>query len=247
MVLWRNQLLMLKSNDFSELAGWLATVAIASLGGPISAVGAVLAGAVKYAQAQYEASGPARDLRRQVSSGIRQWAESEKFPTDQVNRGLALTFETARQFGSDVGLIAKLNFDPGKVSTQVLNRARAEDKYWGTEEDYEVAARAIRVSYDILIQQLRASEEVLLPAIQALRASIDDFASRVEASDRRTTASLDELVSALLEAGTVTEVMAYLRTRIADWDRSVWQHGPRASPRREAVAGAHQPWIVFRG
>ena len=61
-------------------------MAIASLGGPMSAVGVVQAGVVKHAEAGYEAAAPTRDLRRQVSSGIRQWAGSEKFTTPPAGR-----------------------------------------------------------------------------------------------------------------------------------------------------------------
>ena len=107
---------MFRSSDYSELAGSLATVAIACLGGPMSAVGAVLAGVVKHAQAGYEAAAPTRDLRRQVSSGIRQWADSEKLATDEVNRGLALAVEWVARFGLDVTAIAALNFDPQEAS-----------------------------------------------------------------------------------------------------------------------------------
>ena len=235
---------MLKSSDYSELAGSLATVAIASLGGPMSAVGAVLAGVVKHAQGRYEASAPTRDLRRQVSSGIRQWADSEKLTTEEVNCGLALAVQSVARFGPDIDVIAALNFDPQKASRRVLDGARAADSYWGTEDQYEVATRAVEETYRILIEQFRASEKVLLPAIQAMRDSIDDYASRVEASSRNTLVTLDDLVSALIEAGTVGEVMAYLRTRIADWDVSVW-HPDRQAPstleRRLRVRAGREP------
>ena len=172
---------MFKSSDYSELAGSLATVAIASLGGPLLGVRAVLAEVVKHAQAGYEAAAPTRDLRRQVSSGIRQWAESEKLTTEEVNLGLALAVESVARFGPDASAIAALNFDPQKASRRVLDRAKAKDSRWGTEDHYEVASRAIEQTYRILIEQFRASEKVLLPAIQALRGSIDDYTSRVEA------------------------------------------------------------------
>jgi hypothetical protein len=235
---------MFKSSDYAELAGSLATVAIASLGGPMSAVGAVLVGVVKHAQAGYEAAAPTRDLRRQVSADIRQWAEGEKLTTEEVNCGLALAVESVARFGLDVSAIATLNFDPQGASRRVLDRARAEDSYWGTENHYEVASRAIKETYRILIEQFRASEKVLLPAIQALRANIDDYTSRIEASGRSTTATLDDLVSALIAAGTVAEVMAYLRSRIADWDLSVWhpdQQAPSALERRLRVRTGRKP------
>jgi hypothetical protein len=221
---WWKWSLVFRSGDYSELAGSLATVAIASLGGPVSAVGAVLAGVVKHAQAGYEASGPTRDLRRQVSAGIRQLAESENLATAEVNLGLALAVESVARFGPDVTAIAALNFDPQEASKQVLDRAKAADWRWGNgDSQYEVAARVIEETYRILIEQYRASEKVLLPAIQALRSSIDDYTSRLEALGQSTTATLEDLVSALIAAGTVAEVMVYLRSRIADWDQPVWR------------------------
>jgi NACHT domain len=235
---------MFRSSDYSELAGSLATVAIASLGGPMSAVGAVLAGVVKHAQAGYEVAAPTRDLRRQVSAGMRQWAESEKFTTEQVNLGLALAVESVARFGPDASVIAALNFDPQGASRRVLDQAMAQDSYWGKEDHYEVAARAIKETYRILIEQFQASEKVLLPAIQALRSSIEDYTSRVEASNRSTLTTLDDLVSALITAGTVAEVMAYLRSRIVDWDLSVWhpdQQTPSALERRLRVRTGLKP------
>src|SRR5665647_2732050 len=220
---------MSRSSDYSELAGSLATVAIASLGGPMSAVGAVLAGVVKHAHAGYEASASTRDLHRRVSSGIRLWADSEKFTTEDVNLGLALAVDSVARFGLDVDAIAELDFDPQEASRRVLVRAKAADSRWGTEDHYEVASRAIDLTYGILIEQFRASEKALLPAIRALRGSIDDYTSRVEALGRSTTATLDDLVSALIAAGTVVEVMAYLRSRIADWDVSMWHPDQQAA------------------
>src|SRR5450756_1635580 len=121
---------MFRSSDYSELAGSLATVAIASLGGPLLGARAVLAEVVKHAQARYEAAAPTRDLRRQVSLGIMQWAESEKFTTEEVNCGLALAVRSVARFGPDVNAIAALNIDPREASRRVLDRARAEDSYW---------------------------------------------------------------------------------------------------------------------
>jgi hypothetical protein len=69
---------------------------------------------------------------------------------------------------------------------------------------------------------LRASGAVLIPAVRALRGSIDDVAARVEISGQNQQATLDDLAADLIAAGTVAEVMAYLRSRISDWDVSVW-------------------------
>jgi hypothetical protein len=222
MSLWRRRLLVVSSSDYSELAGSLATVAIASLGGPLAAGGAALAEVVKHTQARYEAGAPTRDLRRQVTVEIDRWAKSEKFATKDVQLGLALATETVAQYGLDRTAIASLQFDPAKVSRRVREAAQARDPYWGTEDHYEVAARGIEVTYRALIGQFKASEPLLLPAIGALRGSIDDYAARVEAMGRSTDATLDDLAAALAAAATAAEVMSYLQARIADWDVSVW-------------------------
>ena len=82
MSLCLRRLLVFESSDRSQLAGSLATVAIASLGGPLPAAGAAVAQVVKHAQARYDAGAPARDLRRHVTAEIRRWAEGE-----QLDRG----------------------------------------------------------------------------------------------------------------------------------------------------------------
>jgi hypothetical protein len=73
---------VVSSSDYSELAGSLATVAIAFLGGPLAAGGAALAEVVKHTQARYEAGAATRDLRRQVTVEISRWAKSENFAAE---------------------------------------------------------------------------------------------------------------------------------------------------------------------
>ncbi len=230
---------MRSSGDYSRLAGSLATVAIASLGGPLLAGRTALGELVKYAQSRYEADGDARDLHRQVAAGIRRWAEGERLPAEQVELGLALAAEVVARFGVDRDAIAGLNFDASAVSARVLKESRVHDpKSWGTEPHYNVAERAVEETYRALIQQLKAAEPVLLPAVQGLRSAVDEHVARAKARDRRTEATLDDLVSALVAAGTAAEVMAYLRTRIADWDVSVWhpdQQAPSALERQLLV------------
>lgn len=154
--------------------------------------------------------------------------------------------ETVARFGLDHDAIAVLNFDPQEASTRVRDAAKADDPYWATESHCEVAERGSQVTYRVLIQQLRASEKVLLPAIQALRGRIDDYAARVEALGRSTQATLDDLVAALIEAATVAEVMTYLQSRIADWDVSIWHPDEQAMSalERRAAGARHRPWTV---
>jgi hypothetical protein len=84
------------------------------------------------------------------------------------------------------------------------------------------------VTYGVLIRQFKASEPLLLPAIQALRSDINDYAARIEAMGRSTQATLDDLTAALVAAGSAAEVMSYLQSRIADWDVSVWHPDQQA-------------------
>lgn len=82
--------LVRRSEDYSRLAGSLATVAIATLGGPLLAGRTALGELVKYAQARYEADGQTRDLYRKVTAGIRHWAEGERLNPQDVELGLFL-------------------------------------------------------------------------------------------------------------------------------------------------------------
>ena len=206
----------------SELAGSLATVAIASLGGPLPAVKATLGEVVKHARARYEANAPLRELHRQVEDAVNAWAQGERLPDEVVELGLALATESVARFGLVPADMAALNFDAEKVSDQVLDKARAADRYWGREDHYGVAERGVRSAYGVMMRQFQASEPILLPAIQALRAGLDNALSRVEAQGARAEATLTELAAVLVEAATVAEVMAYVRARISDWDRSPW-------------------------
>jgi hypothetical protein len=108
---------------YPELAGSLATVAIASLGGPLAAVGAGLAEAVKHAQAAYAANAPLWDLRRRVTDEIRRWADGEKVAAKDVELGLALATKTVAKLGVDHDAIAELRFDPGEVAKRVTDAA----------------------------------------------------------------------------------------------------------------------------
>jgi hypothetical protein len=76
------------------------------------------------------------------------------------------------------------------------------------------------VTYHALIGQMRGKEPVLIPAVRALRDTLDEIATRVESTHAR----VEDLAAAQIAPGTMLEVMAYLRARTADWDTSVW-HG----------------------
>ncbi|MDP9696773.1 UNVERIFIED_ORG: hypothetical protein J2X79_004356 [Arthrobacter globiformis] len=184
---------------------------------------------VKYAQAQYEESDQARQVRRKVAEAISLWANSEGFTNEEAELGLALATETVALHGLSNEALAELRFDPKQAADKVVTSARENDPYWGTENHYQVAARGIEVTYDALIKQLQASHDVLIPVFQALHDLID---TRAALTQNMTTAShvrLGELVEALVAVSTVSEVMSYLRTRIADWDVSAWHQDQRAA------------------
>jgi hypothetical protein len=225
------------SSDHGKLAGSLATVAIGSLGGPLTAAGAALTEVVKHLQARHEANAPIRALRTQVESDITEWGKRQRFLSEDVEHGLEIATQSVARFGLDVDAIAALQFDPEKVSRRVQEAAQAHDSYWGRagqrEDKYEVAERAIRVTYSGLIRQFKVSEPLLLPAIQALRGSIDGYVAQAEALGRSAQAALD-LTAAEVAAGTTAEVMSYLRSRIADWDVSPWH------PNRDAQSAVER-------
>lgn len=83
----------------SDLAGPLATVAIATLGGPLLVVRAGLGEVVKYAQSRYDESEQPRQIRRQVAGAVSRWADSEKLSDSAVDLGLALAAENVARYG----------------------------------------------------------------------------------------------------------------------------------------------------
>jgi hypothetical protein len=215
------------SSDIARLAGQLATVAIAVLGGPTRAAGTALPEVSKRAQARYEATASTRELRRQVSAAVEQWAATVRFDPQTLRIGLVQAIQTLARFGLDYQGVADLKFSPEAAAARVIGAARASDRYWGLENHYVVAERGIAATYRVLIHQLRASEPALLPAIQTLRSRIDDDIARAEVTARGHQETLDELAAALIAGATIAEMMAYLEARIADWDRWDWLPGQR--------------------
>jgi WD40 repeat protein len=159
----------------------LATVAIAALGGPLSVTSAALSEVVKHAQQKYDESEPARNLQKNVTQRITQWAKAEGLDKSDVESGLDEAAWTIARYGVDSRTIADLHFDPDRAAKQVIARRRSNDSLWGTEAHYQVAERAIQITYRALIDQLEQAEPVVLPAVQALRDSIDDYATKTVA------------------------------------------------------------------
>ena len=213
---------MPKSSDYSELAGALATVAIAALAGPIPAASVALSQLVKQLQARFERDESTRNLRRQLSLEIRQWAKAEKFSTETVENGLTFATLTVQNFGVTDDEVARLNYDAKAAWRTVRSKFKAAGRRWGPDDYYEVAQRAIVRLYELLVKDYQGQNPVLFPAIRAVHDAVADSASLVMSSLEVAQADLDDLVSALVAAGTEAEVMGYLQARIADWDVSPW-------------------------
>ena len=223
------------SGDRSALAGSMATIAIACLGGPIAGGSAALGELVKLAQARYQRNSPARELHRQVTAGIQVWAASQRLGPE-VDLGLDLAVSTIAEHGMDTAGIAEALFDPATVTRCVVASAKATDPLWGTEAHYAVAERAIAETYAHLVEHLRDQEPVMIPVIQELRDALDHRLTTLAGEAKRTRSDLGDLAGAMTAPAAVTEVMAYLKARIEDWDVSVWRSGPAPSNPRQIAA-----------
>jgi hypothetical protein len=204
-------------------------VAIASLGGPLFVARAALAEVVKYAQSRYEENEQSRQIRRQVADVLGAWADSEQLNGEDVDLGLALAAEIVSRFGLSTDELAELGFAPAAAAEVVVGKAKSNDPNWGTEDHYAVAVRAIGVTYEALMTQLRASDAAVISSFLALRNSISHWAARNEDRFEAAAFSLADLAAALVNVATLADVIFYLRTRIANWDVSVWHHDRRAS------------------
>ena len=210
------------SQNVSTLSGALATVAIASLGGPLPAAGVALGQVVKFAQSRYLAGADSRELRRGVQDTIKAWAQSEHISDDDRRIGLTLAADVTGKHGADWDTIARLSFDAARVTNAVVKHAEVADSRWGSEPHYGVAERAIQQTYGVLIRGVRAKQGPLLDAVQAARAEITDAVAGFTAMGQQQSVSLGELQRVLIAGATDADVMVYLRARILDWDKSLW-------------------------
>ena len=215
---------MLESKQRAELAGALATVALASLGGPLSATGAALGQGVKLARAKYETGGPARDLERAVAAGVEQWAQGEQFAPDEVALGLVTAAEAVRACGASTQEMADQRFDPDRISSTVIARARARDPHWDPllERHYAAAEQAVRITYALLAPSARDQPDGLSAAVTSARTETERFASRVTGTLDDTRDRVDALADALLAPAVTDDVIAYLEARVRDWDHAGW-------------------------
>lgn len=216
---------MVGSSGRPYLAQSLSAVAIAALDGVVPVLGTATGEVVRHLVARYGATPELRALHRRTTTAVLRWAEGEGL--SEVEQGLSLATHTVARYGLTHEQIAQERFDPGQVAERVLADARRTDPDWGRrglwrqrvqEDRHVVAERAVAETYAALIGELRADEPVLLPALTAVLDEIGRLGLGVGAAAQ----DLDELRAALVRGATVGEVMAYLRTRIADWDSPVW-------------------------
>ncbi|NVM98405.1 NACHT domain-containing NTPase [Arthrobacter sp. SDTb3-6] len=218
-----------------ELVLALASVGIASLGGPLSIFRAVLNEAIKYGQNKHEGNEQTREVHKQVVRAISAWAASEHFDTEVIDRGLKLAAASIASFGLDAQALAAVNFDPKYAASKVVNAAKSKDESWGLEDHYYVAVRGIEVTYEALVEQYEIRQGMLLPAVRALWSGIESYAAQAEALIQENKLQLNTISEALVSTGTSSDVMTYLRTRIENWDTSSWHpenHSASALSRR---------------
>lgn len=205
----------------SDWAAALATVAIATLGGPVSTVVATATTLVELGQKAWSAAAPMRKARRRLQQSIEEWALQEGIGR-AGNRGISLATEVIAQHGASLQLISSLSFKPERVSRQVIRRAAAEDPYWGSEDHYFVAERAILQTYASLVNLLRDEYPVLLPAIVDLRDATEERLKQLEKG-------VDALAEMIPKSASTEDLIEHYEKRILDWDASPWLNTPPPS------------------
>ena len=209
------------SSENVKLAGSLATVAIAALGGPLAATGAALGEVVKHASGHYQKQASTRELQNQVKLAVTGWAGGEHFGADSLRLGLALALETVARAGLDLDAVIRRHFNSEAITREVVAKAQAEDPQWGKENHYSVAEHAIAETYAALVARLMGDVGSVIPTLEALRASITDHADQLTVMGRHLGRSLDALVETLVADASAADVMSYLQACARDWDRSV--------------------------
>ena len=194
----------------------LATVTVSALAQPLGPVGVLAAQQlVKLCEKAWSRTSPERQLRETVSTSIQAWAENAHFAPDVIDRGLVWAIEWVQQAGCRDELITELDFDSARAAESVLEQVKFQDKYWGTEDEYLVAERAICAIYAVLCAALKNDGGLILAAIQA---------SRHEAR-----ANINQLREELLGVADRHELVAYLEEHVRLWDHSPWTRGRHPS------------------
>ena len=197
--------------------------------------GVALSEVLAQVQRRYKADQPTRELHRRVADAITLWARGEHLSAEDVSLGMTLAAATVAAHGANTEQIAQLGLDPAAAAEEVLARAKDRDGYWGSEPHYAVAQRCVEETYQVLINQLRTDEAVVLPTVLALRQDLAGAVDHGQAQGRLTLEALAGLAGALVALGSLAEVRTYLQVRIADWDASYWfptWHAPSAVEQR---------------
>ena len=221
---------MARSAAFSQGAQSLAAIAIASLGGPVPAVGAALSELVKFGRVRFDSSANERDLWGAVVLQVEAVAESERIGTESVQVGLDTATAAVAKHGPTLAELIEMNFDAAAAARVVIADARGEDRYWGSERHYAVAERAIGAVYAGLKRQHTDREPTLVACIGWLHGRLDILVSGQQAA----TETLSELVAALTAVGTVEDLRIYLGAQIERWNEPIWH------PRGRRVADLEQ-------
>jgi len=137
-----------RKNDVSGVARSLATApdrgtrrsAVRRLGRPERG-GHARAAAVRRVGADPE------PLWKNVTERVAQWAEAEGLSTSDIEIGLEKATRTIATVGVDQRMIAEFDYHPDRAARRVFAAGRSNGSYWGTEPHYEVAERAIHVTY----------------------------------------------------------------------------------------------------
>ena len=242
--------------NVSELASALAAVAIAGVfGGPVAVAKEALTRSVPFIRSRYEADKETRSLMRDLNSALRDWANGEHIRADQLQSGMAAAVAIVNEAALGAGEMARLGFDPRRVVAELISRAKARDRLWGSEAHYAVAERALDVLYSHLVAKVKAGESTLIPILTNLREDLDLQLKSIAAAIAGQGVQIDGLWQQLVASASLTDVLTYLRIRMVDWDRHLWlptQKSPSTLERRlrasaddpsKSAAGDQEPEI----
>lgn len=172
-----------------------------------------------------------KELVREVEVSLTKWAQSEHLES-QLDLGVALANETLLKHGLQTERLVQIGFCPEVASNAVIEAARRADPYWSVEDHYQVAEKAIRLTYGKSLPLLRQKPEALAGVMIHVSSKVDLLAR-----------AINDLAASnaplRLDDPTVIRVARlYLETRIKDWDRAeTWLGGrsPSAISRRLRV------------
>ncbi|MFE7504566.1 NACHT domain-containing protein [Promicromonospora sp. NPDC057488] len=188
----------------------LVAIAIAALDQALPLSGTVSAAVLRSA---FSAPPAQMGIDEKVVDQVRRWATREGLQED-LEAGLALAKQTLGDLNATPTTLADANYDSEVASDRVIQAAHNDPawggqiKRWGPDNRYAIAERAIRVVYDTLIAELQTAEPAV-PGLASLGVRVDELITQVGRLQQ-------------VGAPTKNQVINYLTTRLADWDRPVW-------------------------